>query len=78
MENHRSVIDVIKLLSNIIPRNETELINELNKYVKSLYNKAPELLKGTECWLPFIHILNYYIPDITEDWHIQIDILLKN
>lgn len=78
MDNLRSVIDVIKLLTNIIPKNEIELINELNKYVKTLYNKAPELLKSSDCWIPFIHILNYYIPDIIEDWHIQIDNLLKN
>ena len=78
MENNRSVIDVIKLVAQIIPENETELIVELSKYVKSLFNKAPELLIGAECWIPFINILNQYIPDMKEVWHIQIDELLKH
>lgn len=78
MENYRSVIDIIKQVVNIVPTNEIELINELNKYTRTLYNKAPELLKGSDCWFPLIHILNYYIPDIKEEWHIKIDNLLKN
>ena len=78
METYRSVLDIIKQILNIIPENEIQLINELNKYVKTLYNKAPELLKSADCWMPLIHILNYYIPDIIEEWHIKIDNLLKN
>ena len=74
----RNVDDVIKEILLIIPSNQIELINELKIYSKSLWNKAPEQLNSSDCWTPFIQILNNNIPEIKEEWQINILNILKN
>jgi hypothetical protein len=74
----RAVDDIIEEVLQIIPNTETNLIVEINKFKDTLGNKAPEVLKGSECWTPFIHILNRNIHDIKDDWQIKIRDLLAN
>lgn len=74
----RAVDDIIEEVLQIIPTTETSLILEINNFKDTLGNKAPEVLKGPDCWNPFIHILNRNIPDIKDDWQIKIRDLLAN
>jgi hypothetical protein len=74
----RAVDDILEEVLQIIPTSETNLIVEINKFKDTLGNKAPEVLKGSDCWIPFIHILNRNIPDIKDDWQIKIRNLLAN
>jgi hypothetical protein len=75
---NRNVMDVIKEIILIIPAGEIELQNQLKIYSKKLWNKAPEQLISSDCWTPFIQLLNDYIPEIKEDWQINISTILKN
>jgi hypothetical protein len=77
-EKGRLVEDVLKKVLEVIPSNEIELIKELNLYYRSLDNKAPEIRRAAEGWIPFINILNYFIPNKVEDWHITIKDILEN
>ena len=55
---------------------EEKLINELNKFKLDLNYCAPEIQRGPECWIPFINILNFFIPKKEEEWQLRIrDIL---
>ena len=74
----RLVEDVLKIIMKIIPTNEVELIKDLNNYDKSLFNKAPEVRRGADCWIPFINILDLHIPNIVDEWHIKIRDVLNN
>lgn len=78
MKNSRSVYDVIKTVLEIVPENETSLISDLNKYETKLSYKAPEVLTGSDGWIPLINILNLHIPLIKEEWQIKIREILKN
>jgi len=73
MDNEpRDIQDVIISILEIIPEKETNLLNELKKFNTKMYYQPPEHRKSGECWIPFAHILNRNIPDITEDWQIKI------
>jgi hypothetical protein len=74
----RNVDDVIKEILLIIPEYEIKLVSQLKIYYKSLWNKAPEQLNSSDCWNPFIQILNDNIHEIKEDWQIKILNILKN
>jgi hypothetical protein len=74
---YRSIIDVSKQIINIIPKNETQLINRIENFIEPLWNQAPELLNSSFYWTPFLLILNEEIPIITEDWQIKIRILIN-
>ena len=78
MDDSRSVVMVIEDILKIVPLDQVELINEINIYKKSLWNKAPETLLIGETWIPFIMILNKFIPDIRENWQIEIHQFLNN
>lgn len=68
----RCVIGVIARLIKVIPVTEVYLINELDKYVKSLWNQSPEALKTTYCWIPLTHILKKNVTAIDEEWKQQL------
>ena len=74
---YRSIIDVSKQIIDIIPKNEIQLINKIENFIKPLWNQASELLNSSVYWEPFLLILNEHIPIITEDWHIKIRILIN-
>lgn len=75
----RSAEDVLNQILPIIPSSEEKIITELNNFKKNdLRYKSPELLKSCDAWEPFIQILNYYIPDQKEEWHLEIKRILEN
>jgi hypothetical protein len=78
MEQGRNVCDVLTIIMKFIPENETNLIDNLNKFSESLWNQAPESLKGYYCWAQLVTILNRDIPNISEDWQIKIKEVINN
>lgn len=62
----RLVSDVLRKIMPLIPTSETKLLDVLNKFKQDLSYKADELERGPECWIPFINILNHYIPNNQE------------
>jgi hypothetical protein len=74
----RSVVDVANQILEIIPDKEYALKRDIRKYVESLYNKAPELLRGSIGWIPFTQILNKHVAVFDEDWKIQIRDIVNN
>ena len=77
-EKNRFVDDILKQVLIIIPNNEIMLITKLNEFYNSLNYKAPELRRSSDCWEPFINILNYFIPQIETDWQKEIREILIN
>jgi hypothetical protein len=74
----RSVVDVIIQLLKIIPEDEIKFINDLTKYKKSLWNKAPEI-RESECWYDLTIILNNNISDPNDtEWKKEIFSIFNN
>uniref|UniRef100_A0A6C0K0J3 Uncharacterized protein n=1 Tax=viral metagenome TaxID=1070528 RepID=A0A6C0K0J3_9ZZZZ len=74
----RSVIDVANQILPLIPDKEYALKRDITKYIESQYNKAPESLRGSICWIPFVHILNKHVGIFDEDWKIQTRNIVNN
>ena len=74
----RNIIDISKQIIDIIPKNEFQLINKIENYIRTLWNQPPEVLKGSLCWSQLSSILNEHIPVISEDWQIKIRIIINN
>ena len=68
----RSVLTVIDELLKEIPYNEEKIIDEILCYNESLWNKAPEVLRSSECWFPLQCILSKYILDFDAEWKIKV------
>lgn len=68
----RNVIVIIGQVLDLIPETEVVLLNKIDKFNSKLIFKAPEILTHEDCWKPFLDILNKYIPNITEEWQIEI------
>jgi len=64
----RCVSEIIDKMLNCIPTVEEQLRVEILTYQNSLWNKAPELLRTSECWAPLQIILNKNIQEIDADW----------
>jgi hypothetical protein len=64
----RCVSEIIDKILNCIPTVEEQLRVEILTYQNSLWNKAPELLRTSECWAPLQIILNKNIQEIDADW----------
>ena len=74
----RNIIDISKQIMDIIPKNEIQIINEIENYITPLWNQPPEVLKGSLCWTRFSLIFNKHIPIISEDWQIKIRTIINN
>lgn len=74
----RSVIDVSNKILQIIPDKEYALKRDVKKYSESLFNQAPEVLRGSICWIPFVNILNSHITVFDEEWKIQMRNMINN
>jgi hypothetical protein len=71
MENCRDIIDVYKQIDAVIPDEHNELKLSLEKYIKSLWNKAPEFRKSAETYFYFAKILENYVSNHSnnnEEW----------
>jgi hypothetical protein len=74
----RSVIDVANQLLVLIPDKEYALKRAIQKYIELQFNKAPEVLRGSICWIPFVNILNSHITVFDEEWKIQMRNIVNN
>ena len=48
------------------------VLHLLIDYKETLWNKAPEVRKSSECWIPLQNILNKQITNFDDDWKIQL------
>lgn len=73
----RYIDDVHKKIYDAIPSSEIEFRNELKEYIESIWNKAPEVRKSSETYIPYYLILKKYIPDLENlsssepIWHVK-------
>uniref|UniRef100_A0A6C0EQW9 Uncharacterized protein n=1 Tax=viral metagenome TaxID=1070528 RepID=A0A6C0EQW9_9ZZZZ len=74
----RYVNSVIFQILDYIPESEFNLKKALLIYESSLFNKSPESLQSSDCWVPFINIMNKYITVFDEEWKIVIQNILNN
>jgi hypothetical protein len=66
MNDLRDIVDVYNKINFIIPNDYVEFKKELKNYIDSLWNKAPEVLRSAETYIPFSYILMKYIPNICD------------
>jgi len=76
--SYRKVTDVYKQIKPLIQDSNTELVGELDKYIESLWNIAPEELCTGYFWTPFLNILNLHYEQIETDKKIIIKKILSN
>ena len=62
----RFIEDVHKKILEQIPTNQTEFREELQNYIDSLWNIAPEVRRSSHTYIPYFNIMSKYIPNITE------------
>jgi hypothetical protein len=74
----RSVDKIIIEILKLIPEKEKELVYELQNYLDSLFNQCPEALMSSYVWVQLSNILNKFIPEIFEDWHIKVNMIIIN
>jgi len=60
--------DLISLLLNIIPSDQTELRDRLTKLKDGWFNVAPELMANDEYWNPIKYVLGAHIDSFEEEW----------
>jgi hypothetical protein len=68
----RSVDKVLEKIIRLVPEEEEKIKKVLNDYLESLWNKAPEVRRGPECWVPLQKLLTSYIPSFDKEWKQQI------
>jgi hypothetical protein len=67
-DGFRCVISVIEKVIKIIPETEKILLDELETYKNSLWNRAPETLYTKITWNPFLCILQKHITELDFEW----------
>ena len=78
MTNYRDILDVHTQIYAVIPAENNEFRNELENYINSIWNLAPEIRKGPETFISYTRILYKYIPDPhllndnDQNWKIQV------
>ena len=68
----RDIAVLIDKMLEVIPNNEHILINELQEFKESLWNKAPEIRKCRYSFLPVQQILSRHILVINEGWKLEV------
>lgn len=63
--------DVMKQMLQVIPTDETQLINDLTIFKEALWNQAPEV-RGSHFWKPMTSILQRNIECIDEPWKVEV------
>lgn len=77
MNTSRNIGFIIEQMFQIIPINETKLIEELEKYIHGIFSKSPEQL-NRECWIHITYILNKHIKVIDDPWKVQLQQLFND
>jgi len=67
MQTLRDIEDVHKKIIAIIPDENKELKDELNKFIESIWNLAPELRKSGYTFFPYQNILLKHLHDNDDD-----------
>jgi hypothetical protein len=62
----RDIIEVYNKIIKVIPDDQVELKTLLKEFIDSLWNKAPEIRRGPETFVPFGNILINNISNILE------------
>jgi len=62
----RFIEDVHKKILEQIPANQKEFREELQNYIDSLWNIAPEVRKSSHTYIPYFNIMFKFIPNITD------------
>lgn len=57
----RPIEQVYDKIIKHIPQDQINLKEELKKFIEGIWNKAPEVRRGPELYLPFANILAQYI-----------------
>jgi len=78
MEEPRSVVVIIPRLLRLIPETEPELIQEIQAYAVTLWNKAPEVTTTRECWIPLALILRKHIKKVDTSWKLTLVKIFSN
>ena len=73
---YRNIIHVHNFEIKHLIQNDT-LTYELDNYITSLWNIAPEVLCCAESWQPYLDILNHHVPTIKYKWQLQIANILN-
>jgi hypothetical protein len=60
--------DLISLLLDVIPSDQTELREQLTKLKDGWFNIAPELMMNDEYWNPIKYVLGAHIDSFEEEW----------
>jgi len=68
VKEYRDVRIIAKRILNQIPSEETHFINAVNKFISDCEYYAPEVLKGSDSWIPFTNILHIYIRSESDEW----------
>ena len=78
MTTPRDLAYILPKIIDLIPDEEVEFINALNRVLDNLAYKAPELRTSPECWGKFIQILLRFVPILEKEWHIQLNNIISN
>jgi hypothetical protein len=60
----RDITDVYKRIDSVIPDDQKHIKLALKSYIDSIWNLAPEQLRGPDTYIPFQNILITNIPNI--------------
>lgn len=72
INDFRDVSVVARRILIQIPPEETHFIKDINKFILDCEYYAPEVLKGSDSWIPFTNILNIYINGEKLEWQEKI------
>ena len=68
----RSVDKVLEKIILLVPEEEEKIKRALSEYLESLWNKAPEVRRSAECWVPLQQLLGSHISSFDEEWKQQV------
>lgn len=68
----RDIVNVHSQIYAIIPKENEEFREELEEFINSTWNLAPEVRSGPEVYIPYTNILYKYIPNPNCDWQIKV------
>jgi hypothetical protein len=70
--NERQIDDILAQIIAVIPEDETEIIKNIKRYDKDLWNRAPELRNNGVFWIALQKTLQENITDIDTPWKQQV------
>lgn len=71
-KDFRDASVIARRILNIIPSEETVFVNAVNKFLLDCDYYAPEVLKGSDGWIPLTNILRIHILSEKTEWQQKI------